>query len=424
MSVINVLIFPAGEINSIELHDALSTCVNIRVYGASSIERHGSYVFENYISGLPLISDDNFISVFNEVLKKHKIDVIFPTHDTVAMFLMEHNENLAARVVGSSKETAEICRDKQKIYDLFNDTTFVPSVYSSISKYPVFIKPREGQGAKGALPIFGDSDIPQSIKLDDYVICEYLPGEEYTVDCLTDKNGGLVVASPRSRLRTMAGICIEGKNECLTQEIKEIAEEINKRLFLRGLWWFQIKRDKNGKWKLLEISVRCSGTMCLTRALGINIPLMSVYVAMGYEVKQPNVMYNVHMDRAFIARYKTDLVYDVAYVDFDDTITIRGELNLKMMWFLYQCKNKNIRVILITKHANELYTTLSQYHIDPSIFDEIIHIPMDALKSSYIKYEKAIFIDNAYKEREEVNQVHHIPVFDVDTIDVLLDWKI
>ena len=94
------------------------------------------------------------------------------------------------------------------------------------------------------------------------------------------------------------------------------------------------------------------------------------------------------------------------------------------MWFLYQCKNKNIRVILITKHANELYTTLSQYHIDPSIFDEIIHIPMDALKSSYIKYEKAIFIDNAYKEREEVNQVHHIPVFDVDTIDVLLDWKI
>ena len=79
MSVINILIFPAGEINSIELHDALSTCVNIRVYGASSIERHGSYVFENYIPGLPLISDKNFISVFNEVLKRNKIDVLFQT---------------------------------------------------------------------------------------------------------------------------------------------------------------------------------------------------------------------------------------------------------------------------------------------------------------------------------------------------------
>ncbi len=46
---INVLIFPAGEINSVELHDALSTCVNIKLYGASSVERHGKYIFENSV---------------------------------------------------------------------------------------------------------------------------------------------------------------------------------------------------------------------------------------------------------------------------------------------------------------------------------------------------------------------------------------
>ncbi len=48
-----VLIFPAGEINSIEIHDSLSTCVNIELYGASSVDRHGGYVFRNYISGVP-----------------------------------------------------------------------------------------------------------------------------------------------------------------------------------------------------------------------------------------------------------------------------------------------------------------------------------------------------------------------------------
>ena len=89
MAKINVLIFPAGEINSIELHDALSTCVNIEVFGASSIDRHGEYVFKNYISGLPLINESDFYEKFNDFIKEKHIDVIFPTHDTVAEFFAD-----------------------------------------------------------------------------------------------------------------------------------------------------------------------------------------------------------------------------------------------------------------------------------------------------------------------------------------------
>lgn len=424
MPVINVLIFPAGEINSIELHDALSTCVNIKVYGASSVERHGSYVFENYIPNLPMISDEDFIPQFSELINKYNIDVIFPTHDTVALYLMENSEKIPAKIIGSSKETAAICRDKQKTYKLFEDTSFIPTLYQSISTFPVFLKPREGQGARGTYIVNSSSDIPCNVNLDDYVISEYLPGEEYTVDCLTDREGKLIVISPRSRMRTLAGICVEGKNEELTLDILEIAEEINRRLFLRGLWWFQIKKDNHNKWKLLEISVRCSGTMCLTRALGINIPLMSVYVAMGYDVNAPIKMYGVHMDRALIARYKTDFRYDTVYFDFDDTLIVRGKVNLKMIWFLYQCKNNKIRTILLTKHSHEIYETLRSFHISSDIFDEIIHIPLEDKKSNYIKHENAIFIDNAYKERDDVYTIKHIPVFDVDNIDVLMNWKI
>ena len=41
MNKIKVLVFPAGEINSVELHDALSHNVNIEVFGCSSVDRHG-----------------------------------------------------------------------------------------------------------------------------------------------------------------------------------------------------------------------------------------------------------------------------------------------------------------------------------------------------------------------------------------------
>ena len=61
MSKVNVLIFPAGEINSIELHDALSHNVNVEVFGCSSSDRHGGYVFKNYRADVPNIAQDDFL---------------------------------------------------------------------------------------------------------------------------------------------------------------------------------------------------------------------------------------------------------------------------------------------------------------------------------------------------------------------------
>ena len=74
-----VLIFPAGEINSVELHEALSTCVNIELYGASSVDKHGEYIFKNYISGLPMITETNFFDEFNSIIDKNQIELVFPT---------------------------------------------------------------------------------------------------------------------------------------------------------------------------------------------------------------------------------------------------------------------------------------------------------------------------------------------------------
>jgi len=91
MSKVNVLIFPAGENNSIELHNALSHNVNFEVFGTSSIERHGRYVFKNYRAGIPMISEANFISKFNELLDEWKIDFVFPT---IPVFDVEGIETL------------------------------------------------------------------------------------------------------------------------------------------------------------------------------------------------------------------------------------------------------------------------------------------------------------------------------------------
>lgn len=420
---IRVLIFPAGEVNSIEIHAALSTCVNIEVFGASSVDRHGAFIFKNYFGDLPYTSDPLFYDEFNKVIKNLKIDIVFPTHDSVANLFAHNSEKIAAKIVVADPETAEICRDKAKTYKFFERYNFIPRVYSEIKEFPVFIKPIDGQGGQEAKLIRSSIDIPKNIDLDRFVISEYLPGEEYTIDCLTDCKGQLKVVSPRSRERVMAGISVSSRNKEATSDILQIAEIINSELKFSGLWFFQIKKDIKNSWKLLEISTRCAGSMCLTRVKGKNLPLLSVYTALGYPIEILENKYDIVMDRTLISRYEININYDTVYFDFDDTLIIDQKVHLPSIWFLYQCKNKAKNVILLTRHEHDLSQSLKEFSISESLFIKIIHLYKKELKSNYIDNKNSIFIDNSFIERYDVNMTCGIPVFDVDALEVLMDWK-
>ncbi len=420
---IKVLVFPAGEVNSIELHDALSSCVNITLYGASSVDRHGPYIFKNYISGLPMIYEELFFDRFNELIDQYEIDVVFPTHDTVVQILAENRDRLHARVIAADQRTAEICRDKRKTYQLFWGEAFCPKTDQDIEGFPMFIKPVDGQGSVGARRIENEQEIPAGPDRERYVLCEYLPGEEYTVDCFTDRHGSLRAVLPRSRKRTLAGISVSSETVEQTEEFLTIARTINQRLRFRGLWWFQVKRDKKGRLKLLEISTRCAGTMCMARAMGVNLPLLSVYDAMGLEIEILPNLYHAAADRTLISRYTLDYEYDTVYFDYDDTLVVDGKVHLPAIWFLYQCRNENKTVILLTKHPTDIYADMKKSCIAETLFDRIIEINPQKSKAAYINAHRAIFIDNAYAERKEVYDAHHMPVFDVDAIEFLTDWR-
>lgn len=420
---INVLIFPC-ESNSNELHDALSYCFNVNVYGASSVQRHGKYIYKNYCSNIPYITSANFFQKFNQYIDDHQIDLIFTMHDTISLFLAEHAKELHAKPVQGDVNTNRICRSKVKTHTLFENCDFVPRRYKNKDsvEYPIFVKPDEGEGAHGAFKCSTRQEL-ELVDFSKYLVTEYLPGKEYTVDCFTDKNGKLCYISPRSRDRIFGGIAVTSHSVELTQEIESIANTINDRLKFLGLWYFQLKENANGKLKLLEISARCAGTMCLTRAKGINLPLLTVYAAMGYDTLVYDNGGQVEMDRSLIGRYNLNIEYDSVYIDFDDTITLRGTINPLAMFFLHQCHNKRKKVYLLTRHLNNIHETLAKYAISEKLFDEIISIDEDKLKSNYITDTNSIFIDNMFKERTDVHERIGIPVFDADCFEFLIDWR-
>ena len=422
----NILVFPAGTEIAFEINNALRYSKFVKLYGGTSVPCHADFVFENCIEGFPFVDDPGLTEFMNKVIDEYAIDFIYPAHDSALLALAEAQPQLHAKVVSSPLETVEICRSKNKTYKFLSGAYYLPSFYSGaedISGYPVFIKPSVGQGSQGARRIDDRAHLEEALSEGiEYSICEYLPGEEFTVDCFTDIHGVLRFINPRTRDRIRAGIAVRSHSLDTDDEITAIAEDINSKLTFNGAWFFQIKKNRSGQYRLMEIAPRIAGTMCLSRSLGINMPLLTLYNMWGYDIDIINNGNRVLLDRAFITRYKTDIKYSNVYVDFDDTIIVNGAVNAFLMMFLYQAANEGKHIYLLTKHSTDIYADLSKFNISEKLFEDVISLDKSENKTDYIS-DNSIFIDDSFAERKRVHDICNIPVFDTDMIETLIDWR-
>ena len=423
----NILVFPAGTEIAFEIHDALKNSKFVRLFGATSVPCHAEFVFQTCVTGLPFVDDpDELIPALNRVIDAYGIDYVYPAHDSALLRFSEERDALHAKVVASARETVGICRSKTRTYRFLSGAPYLPAFYGSpdeIPGYPVFIKPAVGQGSQGARIIRDRSHLEEALSEgQEYTICEYLPGEELTVDCFTDRHGSLLVVSPRSRERIRAGIAVRSRNLPLTEDLQSIAEDINRRLSFNGAWFFQVKKNAAGQFRLLEIAPRIAGTMGLTRNLGINMPLLTLYNFWGIDVSLIPNREDLLLDRAFISRFRTDISYSSVYVDFDDTLIVRGKVNAFLMMFLYQAFNQGKRLCLLTRHSTDIFSDLEKACIPASLFSEIIRLDEAGAKTDYIAPD-SIFIDDSFSERKRVRDALGIPVFDLDMVESLIDWR-
>ena len=200
-----------------------------------------------------------------------------------------------------------------------------------------------------------------------------------------------------------------------------MAEKINSKLKFQGAWFFQVKYDKNGELCLLEIASRLGGSSLLSRAKGVNLSLLSLFDAFGYDVEVMLNDYNVVLDRALGCKYKTNIHFDAVYCDYDDCLILnKSQINTELVRFLFKCVNEKKKIFLLSKHeGTDLMNELKMFRIS-ELFDSIIHIGKDESKSTYITEPNPIFIDDSYAERLQVRRERNIPVFGPEMIDVLL----
>ncbi|WP_016954455.1 ATP-grasp domain-containing protein [Catenovulum agarivorans] len=418
----NVLIVPCGTEIGMEISRSLKNVKNITLFGANSIADHSQYDFEHFISGVPFLGDPEFESAIKDIVQSHSIDFIIPAHDDATIAIKSIERELGCVVVAPNLETCQIARSKNRTYACLQGVVRTPKTYQfgEVSDFPVFIKPDVGQGSQGAYKINDNSELEFRYS-EGMVICEYLPGAEYTVDCFTDGTGQLLSAQPRERKAVKNGIAVSTENVAKgLEKFKAFAEKINGALKLKGAWFFQVKEDIHGELCLLEIAVRIAGSMALNRVRGINYAELSLYLFNGYSVSVLEQDINVSMHRCLANRYTLSISFNKLYCDFDDCLYINeNKINLQLVALIYKAHNDGKLVSLITRHKGDLNRKLRELRIS-DLFSEIIHITDASPKSNYIIEKDAIFIDDSFAERLDVSANCGIPVFSVDAVESLL----
>lgn len=436
MSKKNVLVFPSATYPAMQIIDCLKNSPRFHIIAGASYPNHAELVCDDAVTDIPFLNNEHFLESICKLVEERKIEYIIPTDDNSALVLTQLRDQIPAVIVCSPYETARICRYKSLTYERLAGEKYVPVTYSAADvekglPYPVFIKPDNSQGSRGARLVESKEEMDQIENLEDYVICEYLPGEEYTVDCFTNKDRQVIFCNPRNRSRIMNGITARGQSLPLTDEFREVIDSINERIEFRGYWFVQLRRDAHGKLKLLEVCTRFAGSFAISKGLGANLPLLALCDFSGLPASAIVNDYTVICDKTYTDRYLIKgLEYDHVFVDYDDTVTCNEgtAVNPYVIAYLYQCRFKKIKITLITRHKDTFGETLEdsfrRLKIAGDLFDEIIELSWDGTKQDAIQCaDKSIFIDNSFKERKEIHDKFGIPVFDVCNIDCLFDWR-
>jgi hypothetical protein len=423
----HVLVLPGGTEIALEIWKSLKDCKDIRLYSAGAdVSNHAPYVFAQHFI-VPNVHDPKWVDELNQIIIKQGIGYVFPAHDDVVVGLAQNAERINAQIVSSPLETCLIARSKSQSYHVLADIVPVPTLYNdleTIDQYPVFVKPDKCQGSQDTHIVPSKDQLFHLLMREnrEYIVMEYLPGEEYTIDCFSDRDAGLLFCGGRKRIRTKSGISMDS-HPVYNNLFVEYATAISQKLTFYGAWFFQLKKDRYDMLKLLEIAPRIGGTMAVHRVQGINFALLSIYEQERIPIEILSNNLDVQIDRALVNRYRHQVHYNVVYVDLDDTLILNDTVNTNLVRFLYQCVNRGLRIVLLTKHALNVNQTLRKHRLS-ELFDEIIKIEQTACKADYILETDAILIDDSFNERKTVNERVGILTFDCSMVEMLVDERV
>lgn len=218
------------------------------------------------------------------------VDVLIPTCDAELRPLGKARDEFrqaGIELLLAPDSALEVCLDKLALAERCAGHLPVPRT-ERLDKiadpeswtYPVMIKPRSGSGSRGISVAASSEELLRLEPSPDFLVQDYLPGEEYSVDVLADVTGHVVAAVPRVRERVDSGVSVAGRT-VHDAELERLGAGVAAATGLTYVANVQFRRDPHGRPALLEVNPRFPGAMPLTVASGVDMPLMALDALRG-----------------------------------------------------------------------------------------------------------------------------------------------
>ncbi len=261
---------------------------------------------------VPRMDDPEYVPALAELCERHGVGAVLPLTDLDIEILARARERGLLPALVPAAEVARATYDKYETHLLLqrlglpSPPTVLPEEDLASLSYPVMIKPRRGSGARS---IHLARDAAQARFFIDYVehaqavsrpkgapapepvmVQRAMGGEEFSIDCLGDRDGRCLNAIPRTMLESRGGESIKGQ-VIDDPELIELGRRAMESLSVRGPATIQVFRDPEVGLGITDVNTRFGGAFpapAYAALPGRTYPELIVRMAAG-ETVEPHV---------------------------------------------------------------------------------------------------------------------------------------
>ncbi|MGM0588654.1 MAG: ATP-grasp domain-containing protein [Bacteroidota bacterium] len=237
---------------------------------------------------VPAVDEPDFGTRVQDILREESVTDVFPLIHPEIPYWAKTKEQFEVENlhiwVGSSR-FVELARDKQATKSWLKKNDFqvpelvAPGKAGAAVEQKVIVKPRFGCQSLG-IRVLDEHDFWPNFDLDSeqWVVEEFIEGQEYTIDVFTGYHGELLAAVPRKRLKIRGGEVIKAethRDEHLLDQISEMLDQWHQQdVAVSGPFCLQGIKTRDGEFYITEINARFGGGVPLSLQAGVHYPHM------------------------------------------------------------------------------------------------------------------------------------------------------
>lgn len=311
---------------------------NVRIVGIDMNYDPSVLQYVDTFYQVPAANTFNYTDVVLNICMKEKVDIYFPNISAEVETLARRKEDfqsLGILLSVSNSDAVSVSNNKLITYQKLKAAGIpVPQFYPvhtvedfiegckvmGFPHKPVCLKIANGSGSRGVRIIdatqsryqifvkkkpnsfytsYEDmlSILQEPNYLDEMMLVEYMPGNEYTVDLLADK-GNVLYEVGRENTVSMMSIAQES---ILTYDkhAYQVCKDVVSLLDMDGNIGFDFMRNSENKAVLMDINPRLTATVSLIAAGGVNLPYLRIKQLLGEELPICDVKYGTRLKRRY-----------------------------------------------------------------------------------------------------------------------------